>query len=388
MEQKAKFIILGLAGIAIVGFFLFAQTLNEKNRVTAERDGLKEKNSSLKSDVSRFESRLRESESRLSALNAELDKISRERDELGKKYELVNKAKEELAEKLKQGQAQPVVSAVTQLRTEAAPPQNVDAYWAEVFKAKTSLEIQLSSIRNDLKSTQISNEQLQREKNSLELDMGALKREKEDLKRQLDYNQKVMDSISQDLVRERNDKIKIRDTFQGLKGENTALIRQLKSLIGRKASLEKKLQALQEEGATIENRYTQMQAMLSEKVAQVNTLKEQLENISTSPKLELPQGKEEKQSVELPPIVVHPKPEPAAQESAPLKGKILAINKDSNFVIIDLGEDKGVKSGNLLQVYRDQKAVADIEVIQTRKDIAACDIKKEKEPIKIGDAVR
>jgi len=386
MGQKAKFIILGLAGAAIVGFFLFAQTLNEKKNVSAERDDLKQKNVSLQNDVSRFEGRLRESENRLNVLNNELNKISQERDELERKYELANKAKEELAEKLKQ--RQPSLPAAAPAPAEAPLAQNVDAYWAEVLKVKADLELQLANVRNELKSTQIINEQLQREKGAIDLDLGALKREKDDLKRQLEYNRKIMDSISQELVRERSDKIRIQDGFKSIKGENIVLIRQLKNLTGRKMTLEKKLQALQEDKAAVEDKYTQMQTMLTGKVAQVNALKEQLENISAGPKAGLPQAKEEKNSVELPPIVVHPRQEPPAEASISLKGKVLAINRDSNFVIIDLGEDKGVKAGDLFQVYREQKGVADIEVIQTRKDIAACDIKKEKEPIKIGDMVR
>ncbi len=97
---------------------------------------------------------------------------------------------------------------------------------------------------------------------------------------------------------------------------------------------------------------------------------------------------EEKESVELPTIVVRPQPESSAQESKEVSGNILAINKDNSFVIIDLGLDTGIKVGDTFQVQRDNKFIATIEVIQARKNISACDIKKETEPIKVGDSVR
>ena len=69
-------------------------------------------------------------------------------------------------------------------------------------------------------------------------------------------------------------------------------------------------------------------------------------------------------------------------------GKILAINKDANFVIIDLGEDRGINVGDTFQVYREGESIATIGVIQARKSIAACEIKKETTAIKVGDTIR
>jgi hypothetical protein len=58
-------------------------------------------------------------------------------------------------------------------------------------------------------------------------------------------------------------------------------------------------------------------------------------------------------------------------------------------VIIDIGEEASVKVGDALRVYgKDDKPAADIEVIQTRKDISACDIKREYAPVCVGDIVK
>jgi predicted nuclease with TOPRIM domain len=255
------------------------------------------------------------------------------------------------------------------------------------LKAKTDLELQLAVVRNDLKTTQINDEQLKRETNTLTLELNNLKREKEDLKRQFDYNQKLVDSLSQDLVREKNDKNKIQETFKSLRNENTMFLQQIRSLSNRKITLENKLQALQNEKTNLERKFNEMQVMLSDKLSQIGNLSQQITEINNEekPKRDLPIQKRE--SVELPPIVVRPQSQGAQSEEASVDGKVLAVNKENNFVVVDLGQDTGIKTGNRLRVSRDGQYVGDVEVMQVRKNISACDIKKEIVPIQIGDSV-
>jgi predicted nuclease with TOPRIM domain len=383
MGQKIKFIILGLAGLLLIFIFLYIQSISSRQPILRERDDLKKENISLNSKLNKLQSDIRDYENKSGLLKKDLEKLSREKQEAERKYESANKDKEEVLEKLKSKEAEVQVAPQPQVL-----PQDTDAYWAGILKAKTDLGLQLGSLRNELKSTQITNEQLQREKSIFDLDIKNLKGENEDLKRQLEYNQKVMDSVTQDLVREKNDKIKIQDIFKSIRNENAILTRQLKSLIERKASLEKRLQELQEKNVALERRFTEMQTMLTAKISQINGLQDRVETISGGAKTEVPQ--EKKETVELPPIIVRPQPEESSTQAAVATpaGKILAINRDTNFVIIDLGEDTGINIGNSFQVYRNDKPIATIEVIQLRKDVAACDIKKETTPIRIGDIVK
>lgn len=388
MERKIKFVLIGLIGVLLVFIFLYLQTLNVKQLLMKERDDLKDKNTSLSSDIKKLESRERDYEDRLDSLGKELDRASKEKQETEKKLELANRAKEQLVEKLRSRESEAARAAAAPQPEEA--PLNTDAYWGGILKAKTDLELQLDNLRSELKSMQINNEGMQREKSALELDVNSLNREKEDLKRQLEYNQKLMDSIAQELVREKNDKMQIQDSFKLIKNENTVLSRQLKSLNNRKADLEKKVQGLQEEKSAVESRLNEMEAMLTDKVSRTNALKEKIDVMHAEAKTETQAPSSMKESVELPPIVVRPQSESEepAVTGAPSAGKILAVNEESSFVIINLGEDSGIKAGDAFKVYREGKAIASIEVIQTRKNIAACDIKKEATPIRIGDAIK
>lgn len=412
MEQKAKFIIIGLATFTLVCLFLFILSFSSKTQVVRERDALKTENTTLTATVNKltssmrnYESSMRNYESKVSTLNSDLDSATQQKVELEKKFEGVNSEKDNLTEKLKglerlvkklkeeqvSQKAEPV--AVAPRKEEEVPPQVNDVYWAGVLKAKGELEFQINGVRNELKSLQIANEQLQREKINLELDLKNISREKEDLKRQFDYNQKLVDSIAQELVREKNDKKQVNDNYKKIKGENLILSRQLKSLSMRKVTLERKVQVLQEGKEALGSRLSEMETMLSDKVSQTEGIKQKIEAVKVGvPKSDGDTTKDEKKdSVELPAIVVRPQSDLTGRSENPdngVLGKVLAVNKESNFVIIDLGQESGLKIGDIFKIYRREKPIASVEVIQVRRNIAACDIKRELLPIKIGDAVK
>jgi len=385
MEQKTKFILYGLIGVTIICFFLFVSTLGAKQKLKQQLDDLNKENTSLNAQVNKLGDELRKRQGESETLRREVTNLSQEKQSLEGKYNLVLRQKEELDKKLKEKQQE--------VQREAAPdapplPQSAESYWAGILKAKTDIEMQLNSIRSELKSAQINNEQLQREKSTLELDINNLTREREDLKRQLEYNQKIMDSIAQELVRERNDKIQIQESFKAIKNENTTLSRQLKSLNNRKINLERNLQELSEEKGSVERRFTEMETMLTDKLSQINDLKDQLDAIRSGQ--QKPGADKEKESVQLSPIVVRPRQEASISQQgvADSTAKVLAINRENNFVIIDAGEESGLKAGDTFQVYSGNERIASIEVIKISKSVAACDIKREISPIKIGDTVR
>jgi chromosome segregation ATPase len=384
MDKKMKIVVVGLAAIVVVSLVINFQLTGAKQTLLREREELKRENNALSQKI---ESSLRDNrqlENRISSLSVQLDDLSRQKDELAKRFDLVNRERQELADKLKERQTAPAPGYSAAVGSSYSD----DAYWAGILRAKTDLEMQIDNIRNELKLAQIANEQLQREKSALALEVTNLGRDKQDLKRQMDYNQKLMDSLAQELVREKNDKFQIDDALKTIKNENTVLRRQLRGLDSRKIALEVKLAEVQKDNLALNNRLKEMETMLSSKSLQIDNLRNQLETAASGK----PAQEKPKESVELPTIVVRPQPEniPAeehAQGLAP-EGKIIAVNKDNNFVIIDLGEESGVKPGDVFAAYRQDQLVANIEVIQVREKIAACDIKKEKSPIKVGDIVR
>lgn len=394
MDQKFKLILIALGVFILLLIGMLFTTMNSKVEIERERIALKKENESLVVQVNESLQMKQRYEDKLNAISSEMDKARAERDELQKRYDLIDKARAELSDQLKQAKEQSkrgqAVSPQPQFSYTPGSSQSEDAYWANVVKAKTDMEFQLESIRGELKNFQIANDQLQRDKSGLELEVTNLSRERQELKRKIDYNQKIMDSVAQELVREKNDKFQIEDSFKTIKNENQLLRRQLRSLNDRKVTLERRLFELQEKNSGFENRFGEMDTMLRDKMSQIETLKKQVYTKKDGKDIV---GATKDDSVELAPIVVRPSSSSEAQ-SAPViaatsGGRVLAINKENNFIIVDIGEDAGVKVGDMLQVLRDAKQVATLEVIQVRKSIAACDVKKgAATTLKVGDTVK
>ncbi len=390
MEQKIKFIVIGLVGFSIVCLFLLLQATSQQQKMIRESNDLKTENATLLSKASKLEKDLKDTQDRFGSLESERDRANQELTELQRKFESVSRARDELIEKLKQKSqevqaVQAQAPAPAQQPAPAAPP-STDAYWGNVLKNKTNLEIQISSIQTELKNLQISNEALLREKGVLELDLNSLRNEKQDLLRQLDYNQKLLDSMSQEVVRERNDKAAIQENLKALRAENNTLSRQLKTLVSRKEVLDKKVVELQGDKTTVEKRLNEMETMLTDKISRIDALKNELDAIKTGKATdELPS-----EAVDLPAIVVRSNPanDQSSVQVQEYPGKILAVNLDSNFVVIDLGSAAGTRVGDTFNVYRQAKKIGTIGVIQSRSNISACDIKKMNTAFKIGDQVK
>lgn len=91
----------------------------------------------------------------------------------------------------------------------------------------------------------------------------------------------------------------------------------------------------------------------------------------------------------MPPIVVKGSPRASVNVVAK-EGKVIAVNTENNFIVVDLGEADGARIGNIFKVYRADKQVAIVEVIQTRRNISALDIRQveSNNRIRVGDIVR
>lgn len=399
MESKVKLIVFALVGLFLVSVGVAYVNYTGKEEITREKEKLDKANVMLETKIGKLEGIQRENDNKISQLNLELDKASRAKKDLETRYETSKKNEEQLVREIKELREQK-----TAVRMEAAVPKmqampvqprpSDDEYWAGLIRDNKDMGMQLDKLRVELRTAQTQGEQLQREKGILELDITNLKTSNEDLKRQLEYNQKISDAIAKELVREKNDKSRIEASLKTITNENLALARQLKSLNGQKTELEKKISQLQEDKTGLDSRLSEAETKLTERVSKISQLKEQLEGLIIQK--EPGTYASQKDSVELSPIVVRAQNQAAAAslpESVKVVTtgsmcKVLAINRDNNFVIVDAGEASGVKIGDTFSVYRDGEKIGSVEAIQTRKNISACDIKKETKIIAIGDVVK
>ena len=390
MEQKTKFIIMGLGVFLAISIFITLQTYTTKEKIRREREELINTNTSLSQKIDATMQDNQKLKEKMDSMNNDLNNISQEkadiqgqRDELERqregiqeRYESMARERDELVEKLK---AQPAAEEKKEV------PVSTDAYWAGVLKEKMQLAMVAGNMRSELSALKIKNDELSR-------DLGNLNRERDELEQQLNYNQKMFDSMASELVLERNAKRLLQESSGSLRNENIILRRQLKGINRLQSEMEHKLVKLQAEKFDVEKRFNEMADVLEDRLSKVNEIKQQLGAVRSGSggEIDIAQPEKEKEFVELPPIVVRPQSEKITPEEAlSAKGRVLEVNKENNFVIIDAGEESGVKMGDTFQVFNmEGQAIATIEAIQVRPKITACDIKKETTPIIVGDTIK
>jgi hypothetical protein len=238
-----------------------------------------------------------------------------------------------------------------------------------------SLTFVLCFVRENEKVKRISLEaqvsQLEGDKAGLQLKVQDLNAEKDVLTKDLDKQKEVVDSY----------KTKLRDQKLTL-DEQT-----------------KRLEAIDSELTTMRNEYSEFKKSSSgiiddykqqnqELLAQIARLQgpsnEQFSGPSMAP--DVPQAEpgdpaNPNVSVELAPVIVKPQ--------ISVSGKVEVINRKFNFVISNIGQDDGLKIGDVLNVYRNDKPIGLVRVEKLYDVLSASAIIEERDEMKIqeGDII-
>ncbi len=80
---------------------------------------------------------------------------------------------------------------------------------------------------------------------------------------------------------------------------------------------------------------------------------------------------------------------PKSKTAGPLEGKVLVVNKDYNFVVINLGTKDGINTGNVFSLYHNNKYIGDIKVEKIHESMSAADFETAsiKDVVSEGDRV-
>lgn len=70
--------------------------------------------------------------------------------------------------------------------------------------------------------------------------------------------------------------------------------------------------------------------------------------------------------IELDKIVVNP--------NDGTRGKVLSVDKDSEFIVANLGVKQGVKAGDVLSIYRGEEYLGDVRVSRVQQELCAADL--------------
>jgi chromosome segregation ATPase len=361
---------------------------------------------------SELNKRAKLAEQQVGNLQKQVTDISDERDKWKDRIENVQRERDDIMAKLqdltkKQQDAETELASYKEKASKNTQPevdnpagdgmaQNVnetprnptdEQYWAKVLQDKAALQVKVENLQQELSKNATELIDLKQTSENLKIQLDALNHDKDELSRDIKYKADMINNLSLELARARNDKKFIADNFEKLNTENKDLRGELKKLVTSKGSLEKSIVKITEDRNQMQKQLEGTEGVIQSKIDEIWEIKNSIDETFQNAR----QVSSSSNEVELPPIVVNSS---GAVNNNPgtinpgINGKVVSINPENNFVIVDLGEKSGVNVGDSLSVYRDSKYIGKLEVIQVRKDISAADIKDQWAKIQVGDVIR
>ena len=448
MSKAAKtsiFILIFLlaTGFGFAGYALLEKQKIEQQKVSLERElqasqdrekkslgemkGLKDQLAQEMGEKSRSKSTIDGLQKHVEELLAQISEVTADRDKWQLRLEEIKKERDELVVKLqekpqvvyaekivyKEREPEPVAQASEPVQqasdnpaaqdpmpaavsADAAPdaaanPSNTnEKYVAQLLREKTALEVAIDKLKADLSRHSLEIVDLKQANENLRMDLDAAQQEKQSIAEDIKEKEEMVNRLSLELARAKNDKQFVAQKVDQLTQRNMRLRQDLKQLAAAKMALEKSIVQITQEKDGMNRKLDQAEAVLQNKIGEVWDIKDSLDRSFNVVKEKTKAANE----VELSPIIVN------AQGAASVvsadtratkpgfEGKVMSVNEQSNFVIVDIGEKRGLRAGDTLGVYRGVDYIARLEVLQVRPDIAAADLKEQSAQVKVGDTVR
>lgn len=191
---------------------------------------------------------------------------------------------------------------------------------------------------------------------------------------QLDQAQGKIATLTSDLEQERASK----DQALAQADQMRMALEQQKSL---KAELDRKLSDAQKQALKLESQLKSLQDEKGELEAKVKSFQEQSgQGVELGKIIVGTEVVASAKQVAAPVAVKKGKPKPKQEvkdevkdvpAAANLEGKILVVNKDYNFAVLDLGTKEGVNIGDVFSVYRKNKYLGDVKVEKVHDSMSA-----------------
>lgn len=247
-----------------------------------------------------------------------------------------------------------------------------------------------SALLQDLDSAK---EELLRQTEVFTNRLNAALRDKDDLQQRIGAIQRELDQVSSEREGLQQSHEALRRRYEAVENERAELVKRL-NLYSR---LQEELEGFKKENQTLRERIDSLTKIRVTLQSEIDKLKEESKSVkemaSTSRDILAYEDNVLARSVSLSPIIVSPSTGSGeftipATSPGSLSGKILKIDREYNFVVINLGLERGLKEGVILEVVREGSLLGKLEVFELRPGVSACDIIQEITPFEVGDIAR
>ena len=232
-----------------------------------------------------------------------------------------------------------------QLQTTKKQVEALEKERDELTKAKTELETRTSDLTKQAKAVAEQLAQERRAREALTSELAQMRKDSSQFKTQMDQERSDKQALTEDLS-------KAKQSYQALSNELTTL-RQAKE--------------------ALEKRVKEMLAQRAKEAEQI---------VVTNPAAGTPQAGTS-------PAPVSAVSTPGLKKSA--EGKVLVVNREFHFVVVNLGSKDGVRKGTRFTVLRSNKPIMAVEVDKVYDNMASANMLDEEKKgweVKEGDAVR
>ena len=390
MDKTLRSILWILVGLVVLSSFSTAWFFLSKEKLYNEYTNLEElfkttmdklnteltlaarEKTELKSKLQAIEKKFSILEASHRSLSSENETAVSERDDLKRELSSVKKGKAFLEKRLREIES--------------------DMFVANLLKQKVGLEVEIKRLKNEIEPKNQVISMLKAESVDKDLRLAKLQEEKNLIEQNLKDSEQVAQIISNDFLREKDVNKDDKRMSEKFALENNAL----KSKISEFEEIAKEYNNLLAEKESMNAKLARLESDVEYKNHEINKFKIALQESAVKSQEARAEAYHSPEEVDLPPIraqktakLTTPSLEQRLGEKLELKGRIVTVNKEHNFVVIDLGKQDGIDIGNKLNVYRGETFLGSVEIIQTRDRIAAANIKDIKEglSIEINDTV-
>lgn len=347
---------------------LFNTTMD---RLNTELTSLAKEKTELQSKLGAIEDRFNALEASHSIIKSERETVRGERDSLKRELASVKKGRAFLEKRLKEMES--------------------DMFLAGLLKQKVGLEVEINRLKNDFAPKEEEISRLKAENSAKDLRIVKLEEDKISIAKRMDNVEQVAQILSSDLLKEKDENKEDKNMSEKIAMENNVL----KSKISEFEEIAKEYNNLLAEKEEMKMNLARLESDIEYKNMEINKFKIALQEKASDTGEIRAEAYHSPEEVDLPPIVAQKTAKltnPSIErigENTELRGRVVTVNKEHNFVVIDLGKQDGLSIGNKFNVYRKDMFLGSVEIIQARDRIAAADIKNLEEgmEIEINDTV-
>ncbi len=387
MNTKLITVILVIIVLAVglVAFSFYTQ----KNALAVKTTNLAKEKNDLLGEVNNLRYKFQQIESEKDSLSQkitlteqELAKVEQEKNRLGQRLEELSQERDALVERLKTAPKKVEVVSTPQEAEAGSLVGASEEHWADFVKKKASLEAALSGLNQNLLDAKNKIAELENNNKELSIKIDELSKDKERFSEDINFKERTLRVMSMDLVAEREQRSLAVKEVKKLRSENMSLKRELVLANKEQIELQNSLKDIFEKKDALEKQINEAENILKEKSLAFDQLQERLKTAIAGGKKIVAS---ETAAVELPPIVVTP----TAPGLKGIRAEVIAVNQEENFVVVDAGEEAGLRPGAPLKAVSGDNEIAILEVIETRREISAADIVEVRGgfPLQEGDIV-